>query len=71
MDGVISKRHGLDVLQDAYLHIAYGMTDNRRTAIFGNFAELYARFNRAGDSAFMNGYSMPQIAVQLERNIRL
>ncbi|EBW5451599.1 bgl operon transcriptional regulator BglJ, partial [Salmonella enterica subsp. enterica serovar Agona] len=72
LDGVISKASPLDVLQDA---LFTSLNSARRTTErTDNLWELHQNCMLSPTEReilrFMsNGYSMPQIAVQLERNI--
>lgn len=73
LDGVISKASPLDVLQDALFTSLNGA--RRATERTGNLWELHQNCMLSPTEReilrFMsNGYSMPQIAVQLERNIK-
>lgn len=73
LDGVISKASPLDVLQDA---LFTSLNSARRTTErTDNLWELHQNCMLSPTEReilrFMsNGYSMPQIAVQLERNIK-
>ncbi|MEG0100126.1 MAG: DNA-binding transcriptional activator BglJ [Citrobacter sp.] len=73
LDGVISKASSLDVLQDGLLTaldcVGQG-TESTKNLWFINQNRMLSPTEREILRFMSNGYSMPQIAIQLERNIK-
>ncbi|MDN8557870.1 DNA-binding transcriptional activator BglJ [Citrobacter werkmanii] len=73
LDGVVSKASSLTVLQDALftaLNCPTQVTESAKNHWFINQSRVLSPTEREILRFMSNGYSMPQIAVQLERNIK-
>lgn len=73
LDGVVSKSSSLTVLQDALftaLNCSSRGTEGSKNHWYINQSRMLSPTEREILRFMSNGYSMPQIAVQLERNIK-
>lgn len=73
LDGVVSKSSSLTVLQDALFTVLNGPnrgTEGSKNHWYINQSRMLSPTEREILRFMSNGYSMPQIAVQLERNIK-
>ncbi|WP_196207810.1 DNA-binding transcriptional activator BglJ, partial [Citrobacter sp. Res13-Sevr-PEB04-36] len=73
LDGVISKASSLDVLQEGLLsalNCAGRGRESTKNHWFINQNRMLSPTEREILRFMSNGYSMPQIAIQLERNIK-
>lgn len=73
LDGVVSKSSSLTVLQDALYTVLNGPnrgTEGSKNHWYINQSRMLSPTEREILRFMSNGYSMPQIAVQLERNIK-
>ncbi|WP_153753773.1 MULTISPECIES: DNA-binding transcriptional activator BglJ [unclassified Citrobacter] len=73
LDGVVSKASSLTVLQDALFTALSSLgrgTEGTKNHWYINQSRMLSPTEREILRFMSNGYSMPQIAVQLERNIK-
>lgn len=73
LDGVLSKASSLSVLQEgifAALNFASRETESTKNLWYINQSRMLSPTEREILRFMSNGYSMPQIAIQLERNIK-
>lgn len=73
LDGVVGKSSSLTVLQDALFTVLNGPnrgTEGSKNHWYINQSRMLSPTERETLRFMSNGYSMPQIAAQLERNIK-